>query len=215
MIILRQRLYSDKKNNHSAEIATGLVGLGGTAALGIHEYKKNVEPHKDSIKFINNRIDSAKDIIHEVNDEIRQKGGYDTIHYDRIRYPINPDYPDWNGKYQIKKFKNKHYRATYRPDSGLGQLERAEDSMARYDSIKSRTKRSARNNKKAEHELDKAEKRAKKALEYFEKDKKVHSELKKAGLKKVGIIGASGTALTAASIAGIHAYKKHKKDKEK
>ena len=43
MIILRQRLYSDKKNNHSAEIATGLVGLGGTAALGIHEYKKNVE----------------------------------------------------------------------------------------------------------------------------------------------------------------------------
>lgn len=212
MIILRQKEYGKKKDNHTAEIATGLAGIGGTAALGIHEYKHNIKPHKDALKILDRRIDSAKDIIGEINNEIRQKGGYDAIHYDRVRNPINP-LPDYGGKYQTKN--KQYYGATYSPDSGMGQLERAEDSMARYDSIKSRTKRSARNNKEAEHVLDKAEKRAKKALEYFEKDKKFHSELKKSGIKRAGIIGASGLALTAGTVAGVKAYKKHKKDKEK
>ena len=207
MIILRQYGYSEKKNDHKAEIATGIAGLGTTVGLGLREYKNNVEPYKSQLKYLNNNIDSAKDILDEINTEIRQKGGYDAVHYDRVRDPINPEY-------QIKKFKNKHYRASYIKDSGSGQLERAEDSMARYDKFKSMKNRKARNAKKAEHELDKAEKRAKKALEYFEKDKKTYEGLKKSGLKKMGIIGASGAALTAGTIAGIRAYKKHKKEEE-
>lgn len=206
MILLRQKYYSDKKkDNHEAEIAAGLGGLAGTAALGGSEYSKNVKPHKNSLKFLNNQIESSKDILHEINTEIRQNGGYDAVHYDRVRYPINPrDSRKFNGKFNV---------AIYAPDNGLGQLERAHDSMARYDDFvwnAKKGKRSSRNLKKANKELNKAEKRAKKALEYFEKDKKIQEGLKNKGLRNVALIGAGGAALTAGTIAGIRAYKKKK-----
>lgn len=199
-----------KKDDHTAEIAAGAAGLVGTAALGGSEYTKSVKPHKDTIKHLNNQINSSKDILDEINTEIRQKGGYDAVHYDRVRNPINP-------KYQIKKFKNKHYRPLYISKSGPGQLQRAEDSMARYDDYIANVrkgKRKARNLEKAEKELNKAERRAKKALEYFEKDKKVYEGLKKKGIRNTALIGAGGAVLTAGSIAGIRAYKKHKAKKD-
>ena len=197
-----------KKDDHTAEIAAGAAGLVGTAALGGSEYNKNVKPHKKSLKFLNNQIESSKDILDEINTEIRQKGGYDAVHFDRARYPISPrDSRKFNGKFSV---------AVYAPDNGLGQLERAYDSMARYDDFvwnARKGKRSARNLKKADKELNKAEKRAKKALEYFEKDKKIQEGLKNKGLRNVALIGAGGATLTAGAIAGVKAYKKKKAKK--
>jgi hypothetical protein len=186
-----QRLFSEKekknKSSHKSEVVVGGTGLAITGKnlkddLG-YDKGTRLGLERGRLKARQKEMKEAKELQAEVSN---------------IK----------SGGFRFEKFRPHRISNVFIRNSGVGQVEAANNALNVYDAAKK-----DKNHKIAEKQLKSAEKHANKAVEFLTDEIASQKKLRNSAALKTGGRVATGLALTGGAVAGVHQLKKKKNKK--